>query len=206
MTNRPILMILFTALFIVSSPVSAFDLAEEKPAEEKSDKKDDKPKTTKTGDKIYTWIDANGDRVYSSTPRKGAKEMTIKESTSYSEPEPVSGWQDAKIKVVDESAVDVYDRLGILSPANDATVRDNNGNFQVAAEISPSLKADHWLRLTINGSPVGNLSRSPIFSLTNIDRGSHILRIDVVSGDGKVIKSSKPSTVHLHRARMQRSN
>ena len=37
----------------------------------------EKPKAVSTGDKIYTWVDEQGNRIYSDVPREGAEVMEI---------------------------------------------------------------------------------------------------------------------------------
>jgi type II secretory pathway pseudopilin PulG len=169
-----------------------------KKADEAKAKQPKKSKTVKTGDKIYTWINASGERVYSQTPRKGAKEMRIKESTRYTEPNPVSGFDNAKIKVVEDNP-NVYDNFAIASPGNEATVRNNDGNLQVAISISPALKTGHQIVLKVDGAEVAT-GYSPIINLTNINRGEHQITAEVFDDQGNLVIAAKPVTVFMHQA------
>ena len=158
----------------------------------------EKPKAVSTGDKIYTWIDERGNKIYSDVPREGAEVMEIKKGTDYTPPDnSLPDWSNMKPKVVLNEAAG-YSHFVIVSPANDATVRNNNGNIQVALDIRPKLRKGDKVKLEIDGRAVES-SGSSIISLTNIDRGTHTLVASIVGANGKVITTTPAVTIHLHR-------
>jgi len=158
-----------------------------------------KPKAVSTGDKIYTWIDESGNRMYSDVPRDGAELMKIQEGTNYTPPgkEMANDYSTMRPKVVESG--DIYSNFSIISPANDQTIRNNSGDFQVAIDIRPRLSKGHMLKLEVDGKVVQS-SQSSLISLANIDRGSHTLVAYITSADGKNLKASAAVTIHLHRA------
>lgn len=91
-----------------------------------------------------------------------------------------------------------YSNVSITSPANEETIRDNAGNLTVTASVTPSLKSEHKMVLLDNGAAVSE-STSGSFTLSNVDRGAHTLSIQVQDSAGKVLISSNPVTVYLHR-------
>ncbi|PCJ45250.1 MAG: hypothetical protein COA74_16000 [Gammaproteobacteria bacterium] len=159
-----------------------------------------KPKAISTGDKVYTWIDDSGNRMYSDTPRDGAELMKIEEGTNYTPPnqDGHKNYSEMKPKIVPTAFV--YNSFAIVSPANDQTIRNNNGDFQVAIDIRPKLASGHKLRLEIDGQLVQN-SNSSFISLANVDRGTHTLIAYIVSADNKTLKATRPVIIHLHRTR-----
>jgi len=167
-----------------------------------AEKKPETPKAVSTGDKIYTWIDKNGNRIYSDEPREGAEVMKISKGTDYTPPEtdiPTTTTPDystMKPKVI--STDDSYSHFQIASPGNDATIRNNSGTFQVALDIRPKLATSHRVRLEIDGKEVSGSGQ--IITLNNIDRGTHSLVAYIVSGDNTVVATSQAVTIHLHRA------
>ncbi|MGR5503542.1 DUF4124 domain-containing protein [Vibrio sp. DNB22_10_4] len=92
--------------------------------------------------------------------------------------------------------------VAITRPQHDATLRNNSGDFSVSASISGSLTDIQTLQLLLDGRPYGSPQTTASWSLTNIDRGTHTLTIQVQQS-GKVIASSNTITVHLHRASVQ---
>ena len=91
-----------------------------------------------------------------------------------------------------------YTNVSITSPANEATIRDNAGNLTVTAKLTPSLQPGHKIVLFDNGTNLGE-STSGSFTLSNVDRGTHVLSVQVQDASGKVLLASKPVTVFLHR-------
>jgi hypothetical protein len=158
-----------------------------------------KPKAVSTGDQVYTWIDESGNRMYSDVPRDGAELMKIKEGTNYTPPGQKSKLDYSKLmpKVVETG--DSYSNFSIISPSNDQTIRNNNGDFQVAIDVRPKLRKGHKIRLEIDGKVAQN-SMSSFMSLANIDRGTHTLVAYITGSGGKTIKTTAPVTIHLHRA------
>ena len=191
-----ILIFLYCGLFglMLSSHASEKDKEQENtPVEVKSGK----PKAISTGDKIYTWIDDKGNRIYSDEPREGAEVMKIPLGTDYTPQTSAPDWDNMKPKVI--PAEQEYSHFEIVSPANDATVRNNNGTIQVALDIRPKLTPGHKVKLEINGQAAEGTGSS-IITLTNIDRGSHTLIAYILTADEEIIATTKPVVIHMHRA------
>ena len=91
-----------------------------------------------------------------------------------------------------------YTGVSVTSPANEATVRDNAGNLAVTASAAPGLQPGHKMVLLDNGSPQGE-STTGNFKLSNIDRGTHVLTVQIQDSAGKVLIASTPVTVYLRR-------
>jgi len=153
-------------------------------------------KATRTGDKIYTWIDRRGNRIYSDQPREGAEEMQIEKGTDF-DGDAITVKKSSQLKVL-PSPDKSYKTLAIVSPPNDATIRNNQGSFQVAVSMAPNLFPGHRTLVKIDGQEVGK-SGSSIFLVNNIDRGTHTIIASIVTKEGKVVMTSEPVVVHVHR-------
>lgn len=92
-----------------------------------------------------------------------------------------------------------YTRVTILSPPDDAVVRNNAGGLQVLGQVLPKLQNGHRLQLLLDGVAQGAPGRTPRFSLENVDRGTHRLLIRIVDETGRVLFTGTSSTVHLLR-------
>ena len=159
----------------------------------------EKPKAVSTGDKIYTWIDEKGNRMYSDAPREGAEVMEIKKGTDYTPPDSsIPDWNSMKPKVVLDEG-EAYSHFAIVSPSNDATVRNNSGIIQVALDIRPKLNEGDQIKLEIDGVAVESPGSS-IITLSNVDRGTHTLVAYIVGAKGKVVATTSAITIHMHRA------
>ncbi len=159
-----------------------------------------------TAAQIYKHTDENGNVVFTDIPPRAGEnaetvEVDIAAPNSFETPEALrvdpNAWivdPDAESEVVAFS----YQYSRITSPADDESVRENAGNVTLTAEIVPSLRTGHQLQLVID-STVQQVTRTPYFNLTNVDRGTHVARVDVVDAAGKVLMSGEPSTFHLLR-------
>ncbi len=165
-----------------------------------AEKSPEKPKAVSTGDKVYTWIDKYGNRIYSDEPREGAEVMKINKGSEYTPPSTdtptASDWNKMKPKVI--STGDFYSHFKIASPGNDTTVRNNAGSFQVALDIRPKLAKNHRVKLKIDGKEVSGSGQ--IITLNNIDRGTHTLVAYILSADNSIMATTPSVSVHVHRA------
>ena len=94
-----------------------------------------------------------------------------------------------------------YDVVRFLAPANDATLRDNEGNVAVTVELQPPLQINygHQLAVLMDGRLLEAPGTKAAFNLTNVDRGSHVLKAVVVDSMGKTLAEAEKVTFHLHR-------
>jgi hypothetical protein len=92
-----------------------------------------------------------------------------------------------------------YDKIAIVSPYDDETVRANNGNIVLRAALVPRLRPGHKLRFYLGDRPVGIVSGDRL-ALANVNRGTHYLRVDVLDENREVLKSSNNTIFHLRRS------
>lgn len=153
-------------------------------------------------DTVYRWVDKNGTVHYSDKKVAGAEKVSIQVSPSHKVPvTPVTTTAKNKPagKPVAEQSKTQY-RTSITSPVHDSTLYDNNGNISVSVDVKPEFGDGQTLQLLIDGTPVGEKHQSPTLLVTNIDRGSHNLQVQLIDKNGKIIASSEIITVHLRRA------
>ena len=146
--------------------------------------------------KIYVWRNENGELVYSDTPRPGAEEIktkpgnVIKSSTSLD-----TQVLDIKTKEIAEEY-----QVVINHPKDNATIRDNTGSVYISGIIKPIFKRGLKVQLILDDEPYNKPQNHTQFSLRNIDRGEHQIKMQVFNEKGKVIALSKPITFYMHRA------
>lgn len=150
------------------------------------------------GAQVFTYIDENGNRVFTDRPRSHAAQPVETRTTNEMPAMPVAPRPSEAAQAAAEPAV-VYAQLQILAPADDATIRNNAGELEVTVDSQPPLHTDHLYRLTLDGAPVGEASTSPLQRLHNVDRGSHRLQVEIVDAQGKTLQHSPPHTFHMLR-------
>ncbi len=151
--------------------------------------------TTQAG--VYTYIDADGNRVYTDQPQsENAEQIQLPPSNDMRASEVP---RPPPIMLANPPEAPYYQVLRLLIPEPDATIRDPAGNLIVTITSEPSLLPEHSFRLIMDGQPVGNVGRSPVFPLENIDRGTHQLSAEIIDADGRIVERTPSQPFHMKR-------
>ena len=146
---------------------------------------------------VYTYIDANGNRVFTDQPHRNAKKVEIAPTNRVDQPTKAPS-RASKGKPA-ASPIFHYQLLRILAPEPDSTIRDIEGNLNVTVSNDPELQPDHLYRLLLDSKPYGEPTRSPVFPLKNIDRGTHQLSVEIIDQYGRVLERTPNQPFHLVR-------
>ena len=149
---------------------------------------------------MYKWVDADGNVTYSDRPEPGAS-ASKEDVTEITIPR-VNTADAVDTSVLTESTSSRPDQkasasISITSPQNDEAIRQNEGNMSISVAVKAQAD-DHIIAIYIDGNEVSRGSATSV-ALQNVDRGTHIITADLVSPQGKVIKSAAPVTFHLLR-------
>lgn len=147
---------------------------------------------------VFTYIDAQGNRVYTDQPGSGnAKRVPMAPSNRMSAnpggAAPVAGKKAATKPLFH------YDMLRVLVPEPDATVRSSAGEIIVSVTSEPGLQRGHRYRLLLDGQPTADPGLSPVFALSNIDRGSHNLSVEILDEQGRTVERTANQPFHMLR-------
>jgi hypothetical protein len=146
--------------------------------------------------KIYVWHNERGELVYSDTPRPGAEEVKttpgniIQLSTTL---------ETQVLDIASQKIAEDY-QVVINHPNDNATIRDNTGSVYISGSIKPIFKRGLKIQLILDGKPHLKPQTHAMFSLRNINRGEHQIKMQLLNEKGKVIALSKAITFYMHRA------
>jgi len=147
----------------------------------------------------YKYKDRNGDIIYSDTPPyAGAVPLNAPALPTFPAVKP-------KPKASPEPAIEdtetKYLSLSIFQPANDESIRSNEGTVAITIKLIPELstREGHYINIYLDGKLVKKKSASLNITLNDIDRGSHKIKAEVRNKKGKRLKASTSSIFHLHR-------
>jgi len=152
--------------------------------------------------KLYKCKDKDGNTAYTDEPCADGKQLKLPPLQTYS-PRRISptttSRSDSSSK--DKKKVDGYESLEISNPANDSVIRDNTGTVDISYKLTPALKTakSHKFAIVIDGQQLKTKGTTSRIKLSDMDRGTHTIQINVVDDKDKVIISSKPSTFHMKR-------
>lgn len=148
-------------------------------------------------DRVYKRVNPDGSVEYSDQPMQGAEVMKVPKGSTFTMPESTPS-SSAAVDNAAETAKVSYDSLDITRPANDETIRSNEGKLTALARVTPQLAPEHRFRWSLDGAIVPDVN-SPELRMNNVDRGSHTLQAEIVDADGNVVISSDTVTFHLMR-------
>ena len=149
---------------------------------------------------IYRSTDADGNTSYSDTPPASgpSEQVELRETNSTPAPEMVAP-AAANTTATQETDEGADYSVSISSPANETTIPMGPGNFSITASVEPALSQGDLLQLHVDCSPSGNPQSSNSWTLTNVFRGAHDLKVVVVSDKDDPLAESEPVRVYVLR-------
>ena len=92
-----------------------------------------------------------------------------------------------------------YESIKIVSPEDGGTVRSNEGRVPVIVELDPGLQQSHFFTAYLDGKAYRGRYGSSEIELTNVDRGTHTLRVKVSDSRGRTLIESRMVSFTLHK-------
>lgn len=145
---------------------------------------------------IYKSIDADGNPVFSDTPKPGATKITLPPPATYTPvPLPTTG------TTANKPAAANYTTLRISKPSPGETIRDNTGAAVIGIEVVPglNLQAGHKLVVELDGNNLSSNDNATQISVSNLDRGTHTVKALIMDAAGQVQISSESITFYMKR-------
>jgi hypothetical protein len=148
---------------------------------------------------IFTYVDAQGNRVFTDQPGSGnAKRVPLVPSNRMSA-NPGNAKPATPRQQAEAPSLFRYDLLRVLVPEPDATLRSSAGELIVSVTSEPGLQRGHRYRLLLDGKPTAEPGLSPVFALTNVDRGSHNLSVEILDQQGRTVERTANQPFHMLR-------
>jgi len=146
--------------------------------------------------RIYKWVMPDGSVKYSDQPQESeAEKVELPPLQTYT-PQPTP---KQTVKQSPKTAAVTYKVFNVIAPAENASIRDNSGNFSIKFEVKPGLATGHSIEIFMDGLSLKR-SRQGEVSLTNVARGTHRIYGVIVDESGAEFARSPAVTVHLQRA------
>jgi hypothetical protein len=147
---------------------------------------------------IYKSQNDKGEWVFSDKPSPDAERMKLPPLSTYTPP-PV---KQPSVSDPDRApSDDTYKSMVFVAPANDATIRDNQGIVRASVQLDPSLMGQqgHKIQFYLDGTPYGVPVAGSNLMIKKLDRGTHALGARVINARGETLFSADPVTFFLHR-------
>ncbi|SEN31359.1 DUF4124 domain-containing protein [Halomonas caseinilytica] len=159
--------------------------------------------TQAAGDQtLYRTTDARGHVSFSDDPSRGGEPVELAPiSVVPSLPPPPASTSTASGRDGMDTPSRIYDAFAIAAPADGATLPTGAaGDVRVRLELRPALREGHLLRLRLDGNIVRPAARQPVIELTNLSRGEHHLRAELLDARGQVLQRTSAVTLYVQRA------
>ncbi|MCU1760362.1 DUF4124 domain-containing protein [Pseudomonas sp. 14P_8.1_Bac3] len=148
---------------------------------------------------VFTYVDAQGNRVFTDQPgSRNAKRVPLATSNRMSA-NPTGAAPGVTGQKPATKPLFHYDMLRVLVPDPDATIRSSAGELIVSVTSEPGLQRGHHYRLLLDGQPTAEPGPSPVFALSNIDRGSHNLSVEILDEHGRTVERTANQPFHMLR-------
>ena len=157
--------------------------------------------------RIYKCVDNDGNTVYMDTPISDqcaeSKEVpnadlpALIESKPAAVPTNTGSFSNSSSNKKD---INDYNTVTITSPANEESLRSNEGQVIISYAATPALKSrnGHQYVILLGGKEVYRGTNTSV-SLENVDRGEHVVTAIIVTANGRTLSSSEPVTFTLQR-------
>lgn len=89
--------------------------------------------------------------------------------------------------------------IAIVQPASEQTVHSNAGDVPVEVRVSGAAPASR-VRLIVDGATQPGEHEAGAIMLRGLDRGTHVVRAELLGADGAVLATSQPVTFYLWHA------
>lgn len=144
---------------------------------------------------IYKYTDDRGNTVYTNQPPDGvtADTVDLPPTNTVEMKTP-----DLPPPLPDEQGDDdqqPYRSLAIAGIPDEQALRANNGTFVVNAQLDPPLIQGHRVRFLLDGAPQGEPGRGTALQLANVERGTHLLVVEILAGNQIVQRAQEQFTV-----------
>lgn len=148
---------------------------------------------------VFTYIDAQGNRVFTDQPGSGNARRVPLATSNRMSANPTGAAPVIAEKKTEARPMFRYDMLRVLVPEPDATIRSSAGELIVSITSEPGLQRGHRYRLLLDGQPTAEPGPSPVFALSNIDRGSHNLSVEILDEHGRIVERTANQPFHMLR-------
>ncbi len=143
---------------------------------------------------IYRWVDKDGVVHYADQPgAPDAQRVQIAGANTYEDTPPEF---ENGVTTYEPLELTAYDSLAIVQPEPDQVFFGADASVTVAAELGGTLRPSHTLVFFLNGNRVPAAGGASV-QLTNLDRGTHVLRAAVLDQNGAPVISSQQITFHV---------
>ena len=151
---------------------------------------------------MWVWVDSNGVTHYSDRPVAGAKLISIASMEPAQDARPAAPPPTTSPTTTarpPEASTAQYQVLEIFQPAENETFFGADAAVIVRIRSEPELVSGDQMRLFLDGNLVEGEPTALEYSLSDLERGAHSLRAQIVDAQGRAKMLSEPRMIHMRQ-------
>jgi len=158
----------------------------------------------------WTWVDENGQQHFSDRPVPGARQIELAGAQGFGRSAVAPRAQPAPQASAPQAAALTgarpYSVFTVVSPSQQQTLWNIQGNLAVQVELSPPLQNGHRLDAFLDGERISVQATSNQFTLPDVFRGLHTLQAVIVDTSGAEVLRSLAVTFMVQQTSIQNPN
>lgn len=151
---------------------------------------------------IYKHVDEQGRVTYTDTPRADTSNKQVELPPINQQP-PTPLPPPPPVDNASTSPQPDY-QITLSNPSADVHLNAGQRDLEINVIVAPPLAPGMTLQALLDGKPFGPASRSSSWTLTNIYRGEHQLRVELRNAEGELLSTSKEVNVTAFRPTVAR--
>lgn len=158
---------------------------------------------------VWTWVDENGQQHFSDRPVEGATQIEVQGAQGFTGLTPVPS-AAAPGEVAETPTpgpvIEPYSRFSVVSPSQQETLWNIEGNLSVQVDLEPALQAGHRLNAYVDGALVRVGASNSTFTVPEVYRGLHTLQAVIMDANGQEVLRSLAVTFMVQQTSIQNPN
>ena len=148
---------------------------------------------------VYKWVDENGVVHYSDQPHANAQKLEVPAAQTYKADASYAAPAGPTAPPPSAQPASVYQGCAIAQPTDDQTF-SNIDSLSIVVRTDPSLQPGDQVFLMLDGQPLnGGKATGTEFTLTPVDRGTHVVQAVVRNSEGGMMCQTPGVTFNVHQ-------
>ena len=150
---------------------------------------------------LYKHVDKDGTVTYTDKPASAKQEEFQPPEISNIETPPAPAPGTVFKRRESAAHKTRYEAVTLIDPKHNSTIRDAQGKVTLQFSLTPPLDqaAGHKLVIFMDAKELVSLDQSTSHTLSNVDRGTHVVYGEIHDPKGRVVTRGKQSSFHMKR-------
>ncbi len=144
----------------------------------------------------YKIVRPDGTVEFTDQPVKNSEEINLPNAQGYQSSNGKPQEQSPTTTTKKQNESGEYLQFAIASPAAEETIPNSGGVVSVSVNVAPALQKGHQVVITLDGSEKAR-GESTSFTLTDVERGAHLLGASILDASGAVLRQANPVTFYV---------